>query len=308
MPTGTVLHRSDTAANAVDDVIAQARRAYDVGVRNIWLAQQFDHDAIALAGLVGAAVPGLGVGTFVVPVNPRQPLTLASQAQTTQAATHGRFRLGLGLGAHAPEQKAFGVAWSDAVGRLREHLQVLRSINDTGAVDFHGEHYTAAPEWPVALPGGTPLPVYVAAMGPKALRVTGELADGTLPYLAGPRTIAEFIRPTIDVAAADAGRPTPEVIAAVPVLITDDDPESVAEGRAAAAEALAFYATIPSYQRVIAREGVDSLADIAAVGPADAVRVQLRRYLDAGASELVLSPLRGVDAERQRLWEVAAAL
>jgi F420-dependent oxidoreductase-like protein len=304
MDTGIVLHRSDTATNAVDDFVDQARHAYDAGVRHVWLAQQFDHDAIALAGFVGAAVPGLGVGTFVVPVNPRQPLTLASQAQTTQAATHGRFRLGLGLGAHAPEAKAFGVAWPNAVGRLREHLQVLRSINDTGTVDFHGDAYTASPDWPVALPGGTPLPVYVAAMGPKALRVTGELADGTLPYLAGPRTIAEFIRPTIDAAADAAGRPTPEVIAAVPVLITDD----VAEGRAAAADALAFYATIPSYQRIIAREGVDSLADIAAVGPADAVRTQLQRYLDAGASELVLSPLRGVEAERRLLWDVAASL
>lgn len=304
MPTGVVLHRTDTAANAVDDVIAQAAQAHDAGVGHIWLAQQFDHDAIALAGFVGAAVPGLGVGTFVVPVNPRQPLTLASQAQTTQAATHGRFRLGLGLGAHAPEEKAFGIAWANPVGRLREHLQVLRSINDTGAVDFHGAEFTAAPDWPVALPGGTPLPVYVAAMGPKALRVTGELADGTLPYLAGPRTIAEFIRPTIDAAAAEAGRPTPEVIAAVPVLVTDD----VDEGRAAAADALAFYATIPSYQRVIAREGVNSLAELAAVGPADAVRAQLRRYFDAGASELVLSPLRGVEAERRRLWDVAASL
>jgi F420-dependent oxidoreductase-like protein len=304
MPTGVVLHRADTVTNAVDDFIAQARQAHEAGVRQVWVAQQFDHDAIALAGFIGAAVPGLGVGTFVVPVNPRQPLTLASQAQTTQAATHGRFRLGLGLGGHAPEEKAFGVAWPNSVQRLREHLQVLRSINDTGAVDFHGDEFTAAPEWPVGLPGGTPLPVYVAAMGPKALRVTGELADGTLPYLAGPRTISEFIRPTIDAAASEAGRPTPEVIAAVPVVVTDD----VGAGRAAAADALAFYSTIPSYQRVIAREGVESLADVAAVGPPDAVRAQLQRYLDAGASELVLSPLRGVDDDPRRLWELAAAL
>src|SRR6185437_393289 len=105
---------------------------------------------------------------------------------------------------------------------LREHLQVLRSIFETGAVDYHGTELTAAPEWPVALPGGTPVPIYVAAMGPKALRVTGELADGTLPYLAGPRTIEEFIQPTIAKAAADAGRPSPQIIAAVPVLVTDD--------------------------------------------------------------------------------------
>ncbi|MDT5196470.1 MAG: hypothetical protein QOH20_3224 [Mycobacterium sp.] len=304
MPTGVVLNRSESAANAVDDVIDQAREAFALGVRQVWLAQQFDHDAIALAGLIGAVVPGLGVGTFVVPVNPRHPLTLASQAQTAQAASHGNFSLGLGLGAHAPEAQAFGTAWPNTIERLREHLQVLRSIIDTGAVDFHGTEFTAAPEWPVALPGGTPLPVYVAAMGPKALRVTGELADGTLPYLAGPRTIAEFILPTIAEAAADAGRPKPRIIAAVPVLVTDD----VDAGRAAAAEVLGFYTTIPSYQRVIAREGVDSVAELAAVGAADAVRAQLQRYRDAGATDLVLSPLRGVAADRQQLWEVAASI
>jgi alkanesulfonate monooxygenase SsuD/methylene tetrahydromethanopterin reductase-like flavin-dependent oxidoreductase (luciferase family) len=146
--------------------------------------------------------------------------------------------------------------------------------------------------------------VYVAAMGPKALAVTGELADGTLPYLAGPRTIGEFIVPTIGKAAAEAGRPRPRVIAAVPVLVTDDE----AAGRSVAAEELAFYATIPSYRNVIAREGVDNVADLAAVGSVEAVVRQLRRYLDAGATDLVLSPLRSQDVAPRALWEVAAAL
>jgi F420-dependent oxidoreductase-like protein len=304
MPTGVVLNASETASNVVDDVIAQARRAFDIGVRQIWLAQRFDYDAISLAGLVGAAVPGLGVGTFVVPVNPRHPLIVATLAQTAQAASHGNFSLGLGLGAHAPEQQAFGTAWPNPVGRLREHLQVLRSIFDTGEVDHHGTEFTAAPEWPVALPGGRPVPVYVAAMGPRALRVTGELADGTLPYLAGPRTIETFIVPTIGEAAASAGRPAPQVIAAVPVVVSDD----VDAAKALAAEELAFYANIPSYAKVIEREGLEQAGELAAVGPADAVRTQLRRYLDAGATDLVLSPLRSSSADPELLWEIAASI
>jgi F420-dependent oxidoreductase-like protein len=305
MPTGVVLNRSATADNAVDDIIAQARQASAAGVRQVWISQQFDHDAISLAGLVGAAVPGLGVGTFVVPINPRHPLVVSTLAQTAQAASHGNFSLGLGLGAHDPERQAFGTPWPNTVERLREHLTVLRSIFDTGEVNFHGTELTAAPEWPVALPGGTPIPLYVAAMGPKALQVTGELADGTLPYLAGPRTIAEFIGPAIRKAAADVGRAEPRVIAAVPVLVTDD----VDAGLALAADALSFYATIPSYQKVIAREGVDSVAELAAVGPADVVRTQLRRYVDAGATDLVLSPLRGTeDVGRQALWALAGSL
>jgi F420-dependent oxidoreductase-like protein len=305
MPTGIVLLADPNAANVVDDVVWQAQRAYDLGVRQIWLPQQFDHDAIALAALVGAAVPGLGVGTFVVPINPRHPLIVASLAQTAQAAAHGNFSLGLGLGAHEPERQAFGAAWPNTIGRLREHLTVLRSVFDEGAVDFHGEEFSANPEWPVVVAGGRPVPIYVAAMGPKALRVTGELADGTLPYLAGPRTIAEFIEPTIAEAAADAGRQNPVILAAVPVLVTDD----VDAGRQTAAEALGFYETIPSYRRVIAREDVASAAEIAAVGPAEAVARKLKSYLDAGATDVVLSPIdRSGNADRESLWTVAASL
>lgn len=304
MPTGIVLSPNRQAANHVDDAISQARQAYDAGVRQIWLAQQVDHDAIGLAGLIGAAVPGLGVGTSVVPLNPRHPLIVATQAQTAQAASHGNFSLGIGLGAHKPEEDAFGTSWPKPVARLREHLQILRSIFDDGVVDFHGAEFSASPEWPVSVAGGTPIPVYVAAMGPKALQVTGELADGTLPYLAGPRTIGEFIVPTIAKAAAEAGRPAPKVIAMVPALVTDD----VDAGRALAAETLAFYATIPSYQKVIEREGLDAIADLAAIGDAETVRTHLRRYLDAGATDVALSPLDHSLPGLARAWEVTASL
>ncbi|OBF32124.1 LLM class F420-dependent oxidoreductase [Mycobacterium sp. ACS1612] len=305
MPTGIVLFPNPQAPNLVDDVIGQAARAYELGVRQIWLAQQLDHDAISLAGLVGAAVPGLGVGTSVVPINPRHPLIIASQAQTAQAASHGNFSLGLGLGAHEPERQAFGVSWPNTITRLREHLTVLRAIFDTGTVDFTGAEVSAHSGWPVRVAGGTPVPVYVAAMGPKALQVTGELADGTLPFIAGPRAIEEFIEPTIAKAAADAGRPKPKVIASVPVLVSDD----VEFAKRVAAQELGFYATIPSYQKVIARERVDSVADLAVVGPAQSVARQLKRYLDAGATDVVLSAIDRTDpAQAEELWAVAASL
>jgi F420-dependent oxidoreductase-like protein len=241
----------------------------------------------------------------VVPINPRHPLIVASLAQTAQAAAHGSFSLGLGLGAHEPERVAFGTSWPNTIQRLREHLTILRSVFDNGAVDFHGEELSANPGWPVTVPGGTPVPVYVAAMGPKALQVTGELADGTLPYLAGPRTIAEFIEPAIAKAAADAGRPKPRIIAAVPVLVSDDGDAA----HAFAAQQLSLYETIPSYQKVIAREGVASATDLAAIGPAESVVRQLKRYLDAGATDVVLSPLDRADAQvAEEIWTVAASL
>lgn len=255
--------------------------------------------------MVGAAVPGLGVGAAAAPINPRHPLIVASLAQTAQAASHGNFSLGLGLGAHEPERQAFGRSWTNTVTRLREHLTVLRSIFDSGAVDFSGNEFSAHPGWPVRVAGGTPVPVYVAAMGAKALQVAGELADGTLPYLDGPRTIAEFIEPAIAKSAADAGQRKPRIIAQVPALVSDD----IDAANNFAAEQLSFYEAIPSYQKVIAREGVASAADLAAVGSAASVRRQLQSYLDAGATDVVLTALAWAEvAVAEELWTLAASL
>ena len=117
--------------------------------------------------------------------------------------------------------------------------------------------------------------------------------------------MAEFIDPAIAKAAADAGRSKPRIIAAVPALVSDD----VDAARALAAQQLSFYETIPSYQKVIAREGVATVADLAAVGSVESVQRQLRRYLDAGATDVVLSAVDRADAAvAEELWVVAASL
>ena len=140
-------------------------------------------------------------------------------------------------------------------------------------------------------------------MGPRALAVTGELADGTLPASTGPRTLEGFIVPTIQAAAAKAGRPRPRIIAMVSVAVTDD----VDTARAAAAESLALYDSIASYQKVLAREGVSSSVELAPIGTADAVTRRLNAYFDAGATDLVLMPLQTGDDDLKRVWELAAA-
>src|ERR1700694_6032387 len=286
MTTGIVVKPNPAAANAVDDAISQASGAFHRGVRQVWLNQRFDVDALTLAALIANAVPGLGVGTAIVPINPRHPLLVAAAAQTAQAAAHGNFSLGIGLGGNELEQRAYGIPAGKEIARLREYLTVLRSVGDQCAVDFQGQELTARPPLSPVVAGGLPLPIYVAAMGPRALRVAGELADGTLPYLAGPRTIEEFIAPTIVQAAADAGRPPPRIIATIPVAITND-PDAA---RAEAPTSLRFYDQFPSYQKVMVREGVTRAADLALIGDPTAVIGQLHEYRAAGATDLVLSP------------------
>jgi F420-dependent oxidoreductase-like protein len=304
LTTGITIRPDPAAANAVDDAASQASGASRRGVRQVWFSQRFDVDALTLAAVVASAVPGLGVGTAIVPINPRHPLLVASAAQTAQAAAHGNFSLGIGLGGNALEQRAFGITAGNEIARLREYLSVLRSIREGRDVDFHGQELTAHPPLSPVVPGGVPFPIYVAAMGPRTLRVAGELADGTLTYLAGPRAIEEFIAPTITQAAADAGQPPPRIIASVPVAVTNN-PDAA---RADAVTSLHFYDQFPSYQKIMAREGVTSAADLAVIGDPDAVIGQLLRYRAAGATDVVLNPFQTAPSALHGVWAVAAEL
>jgi F420-dependent oxidoreductase-like protein len=305
MTIGVVLPASPPTGNLVDEVITAAEQAVTAGIRSLWFAQRFDFDAVALAGIVGRAVPGVTVGTSVVPIFGRHPILVASQAQTTQAATGGRFTLGLGLGAKSFVEPVFGIPHERPITRLREFLTAIRSVLVTGAVEFTGETLTAATPIPAHVPGGENVPILVAAMGSQALRVTGELADGTLPFLAGPKALAEHIVPAVTSAAERAGRPAPRVVAAVPVVVTAD----VEAARAAAARQTAFYDGIPSYQRVIELSGVRNAAELVVIGDEESVAAEIRRYFDAGATEVVLTQTGlTTDTDRLRTWQLGGEL
>lgn len=282
--------------NAVDGVVALAREAVSAGLTSAWLGQRFDYDAITLAGIIGREIPELRVGTSAVPIFARHPSLVIGQAQTVQAATHGRFQLGLALGS-ALTERAFGVPFSRPVALLREFLTSARALVTTGTADHHGELLTVAPPFPAVVPGaGTDLPILVAAMGPKALAVSGELADGILPFLAGPATLERHIVPVVNAAAEAARRPPVRIIAFVAAVVTGD----VEAGRESARAAMGLYNTIPSYRRVIELEGAREAADLALVGSAAHVRAGVKRYFDAGATEVVLTQtdLLGVGVQR----------
>lgn len=304
MSAGVVIRPPSDGHNAVDDALTQVRRAVDHGVGEVWFAQRYDLDALTLCAVTAAAVPEVKVGTAIVPINPRHPLLIASAAQTIQAAAHGRFRLGIGLGGNAVEQRSFGLPPIKQVTRLREYLAVLDAVVTDGTVDFDGQEITAHTELVATVPGGRPFPIYVAAMGPKALGIAGSAAEGTITYLAGPRTIADTIKPRIDSAAAEAGRPAPRIIASVPVAVTTDHADACAQ----AAASLNFYDQFPSYQRVLANEGVDHAADLAVIGDTDHVREQLQRYYDAGATDLLLSPFYTTTHLLDALWTLSPTI
>ncbi|WP_329333013.1 LLM class F420-dependent oxidoreductase [Streptomyces sp. NBC_01352] len=292
--------------NRIDTTVQLAREAHEAGLRSVWFGQTFSYDSPSLAAIIGREVSGLHVGTAAIPIFGRHPLLLSSQAQTAQAATGGRYHLGLALGTKQLTEAGFGIPYERPIRLLREFLTALRQLVETGSADFHGELLTATTPLPATVPGAEPpVPILVAAMGPQALRVAGELADGILPYLAGPRALAEHIVPAVTAAAEAAGRPAPRIVAFVPGVVTTDA-EAVRE---TATEALAFYERFPSYQRVIGLSGGTRAADLAVIGDEEAVAAEVRRYREAGATEVVFTTTDlGSEADRRRTWKLLGEL
>ncbi|GAB0105046.1 TIGR03564 family F420-dependent LLM class oxidoreductase [Nocardia sp. JMUB6875] len=289
------------ADNYVDAVVAQARSAHELGVGAVWLGQRMDYDSPTLAAIVGREVPGLQVGTSAIPVIGRHPLLVSSQAQTAQAATHGRYHLGLALGS-ALVAGAFGTEFERPITRLREFLTAIRQLLDNEPTEFRGELLTATPSLPTTVPGAHPrIPVLVAAMGPQALRVTGELADGALPYLAGPKTLSSQIVPAL----TRASSTTPRIVAFVPAVVTADPDRA----RATAIERLSFYERVPSYRRVLDLENATRAADLAIIGDEGTVAAAIHRYYEAGATEVVLTSTDlSTPEDELRTWSLAGHL
>ncbi|GAA3436277.1 F420-dependent oxidoreductase-like protein [Kutzneria kofuensis] len=292
--------------NVVDRAVELGREAEHLGIDAVWFNQPATHDAVVLAAVVGREVPRISVGTAVVPMHPRHPQLLASAAKTAQAATHGRFQLGIGLGAPDLLTHAYGLPYPPPITHLREYLGAIRPLLAGDVTPYEGATLTSHPVGPTAVAGAEPeIPLIVGAMGPQALRVAGELADGTMPFLAGPRTIEEHIVPRITEAAARAGRPAPRVIASVPAIVTDD----IDQARAAAIAHLAFYDSIPSYRRVRDMEGAHRAVDLALIGDEATVAAGLRRYIEAGATEITVAYTDiAREEDRRRTWQLAGEL
>jgi F420-dependent oxidoreductase-like protein len=305
MTVGVTLNASG-AENQVDASVRLAHEAAAAGLRSAWFGQTFGADSPQLAAIVGREVPGLHVGTSAIPVFGRHPLTVSSQAQTAQAATHGRYHLGLALGTRLLTEGGFGLPFERPIARLREFLIALRQLTENGSADFHGELLTATTPLSARVPGvESGVPLLVAAMGPQALRASGELADGILPYLAGPSALEKHIVPVLTAAAQGAGRPAPRIVALVHGVVTDDA-DAVREK---ATEQLAFYERIPSYAQVIELSGGRRASDVAVIGDEKTVAAEVRRYRDAGATEVVFSGTEiAGEADRRRTWALLGEL
>lgn len=263
------------------EVVAEARRAEDDGFATAWSVHfSRAYDALTALAVAGTATARIELGVAVVPTYPRHPLALAQQAATAQAFCRGRLTLGVGVSHRPVIEGLHGLPYVAPAAHMREYLSVLGPLLRGEEVHLRGEHYRV--EGGFAVPGTSAVSVLVGALSPRMVQVAGELADGVVTWLAGPRTLVSTIVAPLKRAAESAGRGGPRVVAALPVAVSDAPDDA----RATADALFARYNGLENYRRVFAREGVVSVADLAVVGAEADVEKQLQRYADVGVTDL----------------------
>jgi 5,10-methylenetetrahydromethanopterin reductase len=263
------------------DIVAEARRAEDDGFTTAWSVHfSRAYDALTTLAVAGTVTRRIELGVGVVPTYPRHPLALAQQAATAQAFCGGRLTLGVGVSHRPVIEGLHGLPYVAPAAHMREYLSVLGPLLRGEEVHVRGEHFRV--EGGFAVPGTSSVSVLVGALSPRMVQVAGELADGVVTWLVGPRTLASTIVAPLQRAAEGAGRGPSRVVAALPVAVTDAPDDA----RAAADALFGRYNGMENYRRVFGREGVTSVADLAVVGTEADVQKQLQRYADVGVTDL----------------------
>ncbi|GAA5123644.1 TIGR03564 family F420-dependent LLM class oxidoreductase [Haloechinothrix salitolerans] len=259
------------------DVVEQITQAEADGFDAAWtIHTSRGIDALSALSVAGSRTSRIELGVGVVPTYPRHPVALAQQAATVQALSGGRLTLGVGVSHKPAIEGLYGIPYTKPAAHMRDYLSVLVPVLRDGSIEHDGEFFSVHGGFDV--PGASPVSVVVAALSPLMTRVAGDLADGVVTWLAGPRTVESVIQPAL----AESTARAPRVIAGVPLTVCDDGDA----GRARASELFARYGTLTNYQRLFEREGVASPGELAVVGTEEQVAEQLRRFADAGVTEL----------------------
>ncbi len=280
--------------DSIDGLTETAATAREQGFDSLWVPQVFGLDTLTAIAVAGRQVPDITFGTAVVPTYPRHPQMLAQQALTVNGAIGGRLVLGIGPSHKPVVEGMWGISFDKPIRHLREYLEILGPLLHEKSVRFAGESLTTRADIEVDAPAPK---VMMAALGPQLLKVTGRLADGTILWMTGPKTIGTHSVPTISDAAAAAGRPAPEIVAGFPVCVTDGSASANADARERAATNFAIYGELPSYRAMLDREGYAGPADLAIIGSAGEVTDRIGALAEAGVTTFAASEF-GSSAER----------
>ncbi len=330
---------------AVEFAVAAER----IGVTSLWVPEVWGYDALTGLAYLAAKTSSIKLGTFVVQLGSRSPAMLATSALSLEELSGGRFILGIGTSGPRVMEGWHGVRFRKPVQTTRETIEIIRTVSRGERLEHAGEIY------PLPLPDSRgaalrPLvrpdhvPVYVAAMGPQNLRLTGETADGWLGNAFIPEAAEVFLGPLRE-GAQQAGRTLDQLDLVAPVAVEFHDDQASADA-AARRHADGYAFTIGAmgaggsgqnfYNNAFTRLGygteVNTVAELwragkhdearrsvpldlgrltNLLGTSDAIADRVSRYHAAGIT-MLLAKLEGEHEEQlatlQRLVAIAAAV
>ncbi len=242
---------------------ARARELEALGYDGVWTAEA-GHDPYLPCAILATATERVSIGTNIAVAFPRSPLVHAQIAWDLQAASRGRFILGLGTQVKGHNERRYSTPWTAPGPRLREMVQVIRHIWDVWQhgtrPDFHGKYYrfdlmtpffSPAPlEWPK-------IPIYLSGLNPYVCRLTGELADGFhLHPFHTVKYVRETVLPNLEEGLRRAGRRRSDVaIATTAFVVMGRTRDEVEQAKGPVRTQIAFYASTRTYIGVLEAHG-----------------------------------------------------
>ena len=331
-------------AGAEADELALVREADRLGYAVAWAAEAYGRDAATVLAWVVAHTEWIDVGSAVFQIPARTPANTAMTAASLDRLSGGRFRLGLGVSGPQVSEGWHGVRFEDPLVRTREYVDIVRMALRGETVRYAGRHYTLPlPDGPgkalelTVRPVRDPVPLYLAALGPRNLELAGEIADGWLAVFLAPEHAAAPLD-RVRAGRARVGRTLNgfDVVPTVPVAIGADVDECAGRVRSYAALYVGGMGSRQQnfYNQLARRMGYDAAADsvqrlylggrhrdaAAAVpmdfldrtsllGPVERVADRLVAYADAGVTTLTVAPYARSGPERvQTLRTMAEAV
>ncbi|HET8840500.1 MAG TPA: LLM class flavin-dependent oxidoreductase [Ktedonobacteraceae bacterium] len=298
------------------DAITRIREAEHAGVRFAWMSMGGAGFADILTVLAAAVTQTetITLGTAIVPASTRHPLVMAQQALAIHDLAPHRLRLGIGSGNPAFLGSRYGLEQIAPLSSLQEYLQVLRGILWQGSINHQGKFFQVVD----TLPRTAPIPLLISALGLKAFRLAGEIADGVLPSLCPVPYLLDQALPALRAGAEEKSRPVPPVIACLPVALSTDE----AAVNRAVRQLIQQLTRANAHARMFAQAGWASAAhgDEAALqklaqtlvisGDEAMVRNRVHELLASGLDELLLLaiPIADEARERKHLLELIGSL
>jgi F420-dependent oxidoreductase-like protein len=329
------------ATTGDDEQVRLARHAEDLGFSCVWGAEAYGNDVVTLLTWVAAHTRQIDVGSAIMQIPARTPAMTAMTAATLDTLSRGRFRLGLGVSGPQVSEGWHGVRFDKPLARQREYVEIVRNALARETVTYAGEHFTLPlPDGPgkalklMLHPYRSDIPLYLAAVGPKNLELTGEVADGWLGIFFAPEHAAVSMDP-LRAGVKRAGRDLSaiDVAVTVPVVVGDDLPACAEPLKAytalyvggmgsrqqnfynALATRMGFGEAATKIQDLyLDRRHRDAMAAVpfelvdqtALIGPRERIADRLQAYAQAGVTTVSITPQADTEEQRREVMTTVA--